>query len=152
MFGKKKTKELSFFHSLIIIVLVFASSISIIYYSSIKGEAYDNPRVVKSSYLKSSVILNSPRSSDLVGSNFVLSGKAKVNSNLIYYRVLNSKGEILYQGKKVVYISDQYFPFLLNVVVDPEKITTTGAVEFFIIDSQGGEEQIINNYPLIFYK
>jgi hypothetical protein len=151
-----KTKEISFVYSLIIIVFVFILSTSIIYYSAIKGEAlnndYSNLLIDRNRQLSdiSSIILTSPRPNDLLGDNFVLSGKVKIFADKFYYRVSNSFDEVLLQGNSFIRLSGEYLPFLIEVNLDSNKITKRGKIEFYIINSFDGSEVELLSVPVNF--
>lgn len=150
-----KTKEISFTYSLIVIITLFTLSTSIIYYSAIKGEAINNDyanlindRNNQSSDI-SNIILTSPRLNDLLSSNFILAGQAKIFSNKFYYRISNSFNEVLTQGSSYVK-SGEYVPFLIEVNLNNDKITKLGKIDFFILNTNNGTEMEIFSLPVNF--
>ena len=154
---KNFTKEIPFLPSLIIIITFFLTSIIIIYYTSVGSQAmidnYSNIIAKRASFITGdirNIIVTSPQENKTVGTNFNITGLAKVSDTTIHYRIINSNKEILQQGTALTSQPGKFSPFLIEINLTEENLTTQGIIELYTLNSFDNSVENLLNVPVNF--
>jgi len=157
MWQKNFTKEIPFLPSLIIIMTFFLTSVIIIYYTSVGSQAminnYSNIIAERASFITGdirNIIVTSPQENQSVGTNFNITGLAKVSATTIHYRIINSKKEILQQGTTPTNQPGKFSPFLVEINLTKENLTTQGTIELYTLNSSDSSIENFLSVPVNF--
>jgi len=153
--SKKFKKELSFGHSLIILIIFFFTSTLIIYYTSLIGLAEPANLKIKSagnSYKNQANFLTiiRPKANDKINNSFIISGAANLNTDKIYYRLLNGQKEVLFQGNIILEKTNQDNNFNLEINYPNLNYSGRGVLEFYVSNSYLNQETVLVAIPVNF--
>ena len=156
MFAWKKslTREISFFHSMIIILGLFLISTIIIYHTTMSSQAmvgsYSQLTKSQNNLINNNIIVTSPKRNELVGANFILAGSAKLTVAKFYYRVKDSLDAVLLQGNTLLNQAGEPAPFFVEINLNQEKLTLFGKIEIYLLNSHNGLEENLTSVPVRF--
>lgn len=132
--NKQLTKEISFAKSLIVILIFFLTSVTIIYYTTVGSQAvvnnYANLIITRSDAVADEgqgLLITRPKPDENVGNHFFIIGRTDSDADNLSYRIINERREVMLRGN--IIINQQ--KILTEVNLDDGNLTPQGTIEFF---------------------
>jgi hypothetical protein len=154
----KVNREISFIKSISVILFLFVISISIIYYTASGSQAivnnYSNLILARTNEIEGTnttkIIVLYPKENDIIDRSFNLSGRARVEEKLIYYRLLNDQDNLLFQGTISVADNNSFYPFSVNLNLENKNFTGQARIELFTLNPLDDSQKNYVSLPINF--
>jgi hypothetical protein len=112
---------------------------------------YDVTKVInESSQISGNIEVTSPIKNDAVNSSFIVKGNARIKDNIVYMRLSDATGNILFETSTQVYSSSEYNFGPFEKLIFYKSESGTGVLDIFQLNTNDGTLKDMVKIPLIF--